>query len=253
MRRDVGLGGIACALTLAVSLAAMARAPLLAGDGDGGVGPHWEIGSGVDGTASSGFSYASITFAPFGSSLETGLRLRASGGSGLYGYDGNLPGEDGERRARILGRTGLGAALIGYQIRRGRTIAKAFIGVQASAHTLSPADEQNPVSGEAVGAMLAFESWTDLNRRVALSLDAQWTSAFSSYWVRGRVERRVLDRLAIGIELGGLGNAAYRAGRAGLFLRYRADFAEISLSGGLSGDYDAPSVPYGGINMFRRF
>ena len=109
MRAHAGLRGVPFALALGAFLAAMAHTPLLAGDHGREAPPHWEVGSGVDGTASSGFSYASITLAPFGSSLDDGFRLRAGASSGLYRYEGSRLAEGEEARLRFLGRTTLGA------------------------------------------------------------------------------------------------------------------------------------------------
>jgi hypothetical protein len=59
--------------------------------------------------------YSGATFAPFGSILEDGLRLRAAGGYGAYSYSGRRAVGPSAQVVDFDGEASFADLLIGYQ------------------------------------------------------------------------------------------------------------------------------------------
>ena len=59
--------------------------------------------------------------------------------------------------------------------------------------------------------------------------------------------------LSIGFEAGAFGNETLDAGRLGALLKWDTGFGELAAAGGVSGDYDDPSTPYGRLSWLVRF
>jgi len=199
--------------------------------------PRHAYSTGTDITGNSLFGYAGGVWA-FGNPLdEPGLRIKALGGFGDYAYDGTLPLAGGSVPARFNGEVFLAELLLGRMWQHEQWTVKLYGGVEYVDHRVSPRDASNPVRGSRWGAKVKLESWRNIGARAFLSLDASYGTAFDDYWILGRLGRSVGTRLSGGIEAGALGNEGYDTGRAGAFLRYRLKGAEITLSGGATGDY----------------
>ena len=55
------------------------------------------------------------------------------------------------------------------------------------------------------------------------------------------------------LEGGLLGNAGFNGVRTGAFVRYAPNWGEISLTGGVSGDYDKPDQPFGMVSLLVKY
>lgn len=214
--------------------------------------PRLEIFSGAGATRNSIFGYGGAVWA-FGRSVEApGPRVKALTGVGAYDYNGALAGVAGP--VNFDGDVALAQLLAGYQWRRGEWTVKAYAGVGFETHDLSPGDPSNSVSGGEVGVAGQVELWRNLGESGWVSLDASYADVFASYWTQLRLGRRVRERVSAGLETGVLGNEEYDSARGGGFLRYHLGRTELTLSGGVSGDYLAEDIGgYGAFGLYRKF
>ena len=191
--------------------------------------------------------------AAFGASLDAqGPRVKALTGLGAYDYSSSLPGIAGT--ADFDGDVALAQLLAGYQWRRGEWTVKTYAGVGFESHDLSPGDPANSVDGGEFGAVGQIELWRNLGETGWLSLDASYADVFASYWTQLRLGRALNRRIGAGLETGALGNEEYDSARAGGFLRYRLGKTELTLSGGVSGDYLAEDFGgYATFGVYRKF
>lgn len=214
--------------------------------------PRTEIFSGVGVTQNSVFAYGGAVWA-FGASVEApGPRVKALTGFGVYDYSGSLPGVAGS--VDFDGDVALAQLLAGYQWRRGEWTVKAYAGVGFEDHDLSPDDPANAVNGSEIGAVGQIELWRNLGEAGWLSLNASYADVFASYSTQLRLGRRMRKRVSAGLEAGALGNEEYDSARAGGFLRYHLGGTELTISGGVSGDYLAEDFgAYGAFGLNRKF
>jgi hypothetical protein len=207
--------------------------------------------------------YSGATFAPFGSILADGLRLRAVGGYGAYSYSGRRAVGPGAQVIDFDGEASFGELLVGYHKRMGRLSLKLYGGVTLSQHQLTPDDPETVIRGAGLGGKAVLESWLDIDERVWTSLDLSWASLYDGYSVRGRLGWRLTPALSAGLEAGAGGNVEGNIARLGAFVRYEWAGGELALSGGIANDAllegvgnpavaDA-SVPYATLSWLTRF
>lgn len=215
---------------------------------------RWETWTGFDATGNSWFAYSGLVYAPFGAATEPGWRLRAEAGSGRYHYDGTRPGPDLEPVPVLFrGRDTIASALVGYQARWENTLIKVYAGAAYALQTVRPFDPGNAAIGEEVGAKGVIETWTDLSSDTWLAFDLSYTTAFDDYHATARAGVRLAPGLSAGVEVGALGNRGYDALRAGASLGLDTPVGQVTATGGVSGDYEARTGPYGGVSLFARF
>lgn len=233
----------------AIGLIASLALPTCAAAGDDIGGPQTETWIGGEATRNVWSIYSGLTWAPFGSVREDGLRVRLAGGYGQYRYDTTIDGA----ASTVHGQGSFTDLMAGYQLKAGDLTLKAFAGASLDAHLLTPNDPGNRVNDIAWGPKAAVETWLDLGRLDWVSLDGSWTSAHQTYWSRLRLGHRVLDAVSVGVEGGLLGNEAAKNARGGGFVRYEWESGEISASGGVTGDIARPSNPYATLVYLSRF
>lgn len=240
---------------------------------------YWrEFYSGADVTRDVWLLYSGVTLAPTSDIYRDGIRLRASGGHGQYRYQGHRAGDPKDKVRKFEGTVTYVEILAGYQKRVGELTAKAFAGIAAIDHAVTPGD---PIAsgglltqGMAYGFKGALEVWLNLGSDAWTSLDASWTNAHQTYAGRMRLGYRVLPTVSLGLEAGINGNAVSGERvledgtmreplrpqtRAGLFVRYEWNGGEISISGGVAnsaydfGRTDGFDEFYGTANWLMRF
>lgn len=214
--------------------------------------PRYEVFSGVGVTSNSYFGYSGGAWA-FGRNVtEAGLRVKALTGYGGYDYDGTLPGFTGP--VVFDGSVTLAHFLLGYLWRRGDWTVKAYAGIGFEDHDISPNDPANSVNGNELGFLGQLEVWRNLGEKSWLSADASYGTGFGSYWTQLRLGRRVANRVSVGVEGAALGNDEYDSGRGGGFLRYHLDKIDLTVSGGVSGDYYANDTGgYAEFSFYTKF
>lgn len=239
----------------AVTLALCGAGPPTAHAQSEPAAPPWgEVWAGAEATPDAWAVYSGTTIAPFGGLHAPGFRLRAVGGYGRYGYDGNrLVGGKVVVPTAFRGTVSFTEALVGWQVGLGSLTSKAFVGYAYETRLVSPHDPVTRLTGAASGVKLALENWVDLGPRWWGALDGSWSSVHSSYWTRARIGWRAIGRLSVGLEAGAVGNREYDAMRAGLLLRYEWSGGEVSGSFGTSGDYQRPTSPYASVNLLTKF
>jgi Cellulose biosynthesis protein BcsS len=173
---------------------------------------------------------------------KDGFMLRAYVGHADYEYDsGNV---------RISGSDWQYDAMIGYKIGRGAMWAAAYIGIDYQDHKLTPKDPTNPVSGSEVGFKVALDAATlRTEGPLYASLSGNYSTAFDSYWARGRVGMNH-GHMTFGPEVVALGNSGFDATRVGGFFTFDVKITptlplELTISAGhqfVSGDSNGGSL-----------
>lgn len=204
-------------------------------------------------TPETSFGYGGLTYALNGDKNRDGIRLRVQGGTGTYNYTSTRTDGLNTFSVDFMGQGTTADGLIGYQMQFGDFTGKLFAGVAYQYHFVGPIDLDNPVVGEKWGGKIAAEGWLNVGEASFASFDGSYATPFSTYSGQVRYGQSVWDRLWIGIEAGGYGNAELNAGKAGMFGRWQTDWGTFWLAGGVSGDYDDPSTPYGSFTYVKSF
>lgn len=214
--------------------------------------PRFETFSGTDVTTGSVFGYFGGVWALGRDVRDAGFRLKALGGWGQYDYKTTLPGFPGEKT--VNGIVGLLQVLGGYQWQRGEWTIKTYAGFSYEEHKLNVFDPGNSVEGPKTGGIGQVELWRNLGPSGFLSVDSSYSTAFDGYFLQGRLGKRPVQRLSLGIEGAALGNEEHNSGRGGAFLRVHLRGSDITVSGGVSSDYDGGDIGgYAGLGFFSRF
>lgn len=216
---------------------------------------HIELYNGISATENSWFTYLGAAWAPFGSIEKSGLRLRILGGKGAYSYSGGLASGGMLVPTTFEGKNGLAEVMLGYFFRLDPVYLKVYAGASWEQHLISPTDPQNDVSGDAFDAKGQIELWLNLGKKGFLSADASYASAFGSYNAMLKVGYEVYPDISLGPELGALGNDQYDGMRLGTFVRLKNIYGkgEISVSGGVTGDYEESDALYGTLSYSTKF
>ena len=216
------------------------------------IAPRYEFFSGVDATSNSIFGYTGAVWALGKNVSGEGLRVKGVTGTGVYDYDGSLPGVTGS--VNFDGDVVLAQLLGGYLWRFGEWTVKAYAGIGFEEHDISPNDRANSVNGSEVGVLGQLELWRNLGMKNWLSADASYSDVFGGYWAQMRLGHRFGKMISAGVEGGALGNQEFDSGRAGAFLRYHLGAMEFTLSGGVSGTYYGDETGgYAALGLYRKF
>ena len=184
--------------------------------------------AGVSGNEDSTFGYIGGIQALNGDIAKQGILLRGMLSYGQYDYDtiavagGNVDGK------------AIGAELgVGYQWVNPGSRFSIYGGIDHQDHDLSPNDPSNSVSGAETGAAVQAEIET-LGAPWYGGLIGKYSTAYDSYWVRGRVGY-AFGSLTVGPEVVLAGNEEYEETRYGLFLNLPVSKSlSLSLSAGHS-------------------
>jgi len=210
--------------------------------------------AGIDATRSTLFSYGGFTFAP-GPSLDgDGLRLRVYAGAGNYRYTAReevRPGVIVDKRRQV--DVTQAEALIGWQFSAGVMTAKLFAGIAYEDHAITPGDLSNAIAGSHFGAKAALETWFDLSNWAWLSADGAYATTTAAYSGRLKLGLRPFDWLSLGPQAAVFGNREFDGHRLGGFARWHCGGCDVTVSGGISGDYDDETGAYGALSFYRRF
>ena len=215
--------------------------------------------------------YSGVTMAPLSKDIYSdGIRIRVVSGYGQYRYSGLRlkPLESRESRdaqpVKFKAETEFADVMIGYHQRFGELTAKAFVGISAINHDISPGDcfdhrvddnkpyryvkKCNPASGFDAGIKGALELWLNLDDDSWTSLNLSYTTAHDTSAASWRYGVRVLPTVSIGSELRfnrSSGNVNFDpqsgdpkgfeySARTGGFIRYEWLGGEVSLAGGVA-------------------
>ncbi len=234
----------------AVDFLDLLRPDLAAADWLGG---RADAFAGTDITDSSVFNYGGVTLAP-GDLDRNGWWLRLYAGMGHYTYTSTVetsPGVlvDFARVAEVFQLE----ALIGWQLSAGPLTAKLFAGLAYEDQAVTPDDPQNAIAGAHYGAKVAIETWLDLSRRVWASADASYATTIEAYSGAAKLGLKPVGWLSLGPEAAAFGNREFDGHRLGAFARWHCAGCDLTVSGGLAGDYDDETGAYGALSFYSRF
>lgn len=232
----------------ALDLSQLLAPDLAAADWTGGA----DVFAGVDATDSAVFSYGGVTLAP-GSLDRDGLRLRLYAGAGQYTYQSRVESGYGlvafNRRADVV----QAEALAGWQFSNGPVTARLFTGIAYEEQTITPDDPENTLAGAHVGAKVALETWFDLAPWAWVSADASYATTTDAYSGAFKMGLTPWPWLSLGPEAAAFGNEEFDGHRLGGFARWHCGGCDVTVSGGVSGDYDDDTGAYGALSFYRRF
>ncbi len=243
-----------------------------------------EIFTGGEATDQAFSGYGGIVYSLGGSITKPGwlLRLYASSGQYRYGSTQSFPALNQFTaeafRTRYLAETLSAEAMLGYQFAVRNFWLKVYAGAHFEDHrvllasaspvregvdpgdfALPQSDPDNAARGEAAGAKVVAESWTRLGEKTWLGVDASFStatmgySAFSRFGmeVSGIVAREA--RLTLGPELGLNGREDSTVVKSGIFVTMPWRGHHLTVSGGVSGNYEEEPGIYGSLGLFRKF
>jgi len=208
--------------------------------------------AGLDVTDGSLFSYGGFTLAP--TDLDrNGFRFRVYAGAGHYEYTASVTAAslagDLHRSADVL----QAEALLGWQHSTGSVTARVFAGLAYEDQSTNLPDPSNAALGEHLGAKVAIETWFDLSSRLWLSADASYATTINSYSGAAKLGLKPVSWLSLGPEAAAFGNAEFDAHRLGGFARWHCGGCDVTVSGGVSGDYNDETGAYGALSFYTRF
>jgi len=217
------------------------------------VGGRADAFAGMDVGDTWAFSYGGATLAPSGLD-SAGLRVRFYGGAGHYTYQGVKETSPGvhvtvNRHAEVVQLE----ALVGWQFAAGPMIAHVYAGVAYEDHVVTPGDPGNTIEGAHLGGKIALETWVDLTRRAWLSADASYATTIDAYSGAAKLGLRPFDWLSLGPEGSVFGNREFDGHRLGGFARWHCGGCDMTVSGGISGDFEDETGAYGAISFYSRF
>ena len=207
--------------------------------------------AGVDAGDTWLFSYGGFSLAPGGLDRD-GWRIRLYAGTGYYNYTpsgGASPNAFAPRRADVFQLE----ALAGWQFSTGLITAKLFAGVAYEDHTISPADPDNAIAGAHLGAKLAVETWFDVSQWAWASADASYATGIDAYSGAVKLGLRPFEWVSLGPEASVFGNREFDGHRLGAFARWHCGGCDMTVSGGISGDYDDETGAYGALSFYSQF
>lgn len=202
--------------------------------------------SGFDMVTDASYSFQGLIVALNRDIGKDGFMLRLYGGHVDYEYD-TVAVPNG----KVDGDGWQGDAMIGYKISRGNIWAAAYIGIDYQDHDLTPDDPANPVRGSEVGFKVAADiASLRTGSPLYFSLNGQYSTAFDSYWARGRIG---LNRghMTFGPEVLAMGSDSFDAQRVGGFVMFDVSLVpnmpiEVTLSGGYQFLDDSNGNSFGG-------
>ena len=219
--------------------------------------PVFEVFSGVDATENTVGFYTGGVSAMFASlvSLE-GFRLRAVGGKSWYRYHARASNEVDSPEVEFVGQSFFYEAMVGYEFRFQGSIFKVYGGALSVVHDIDPRDVNNALQGQEVGGKALLEVWREFDGGAWFSGYGSYATARDTYVGHGRLGMALFSFSGIdvegGVEFGAFGDEEFDALRLGGFSRFKFSGAEVTVSGGVSGNYERPNSVYISAQYFTK-
>lgn len=191
---------------------------------------QFTVYTGLDVAKQSYGGYSGALFAPGGGISASGFRFFLLGEAGAYKY----PGDDETIKANYTG----GEALVGYAVEGNNYSITLLGGANVVNHTLNAVDDENSVQGTKWGAKGRVSAWITPTDRTLIAGEGDYSTAFRSYFARGKLGYDVIDRqIFIGPEAAALGNERFNQWRVGAHVtQMKFGRLQIDLSGGFARD-----------------
>lgn len=181
-----------------------------------------------------------------------GFKLRAVYGRSFYQYRSKLKFSAGEIDALFLGESQFYEAMLGYEFRFQDVIFKAYGGMVHEVNHIDPNDAENKLQGDLTGAKALLEVWREFDGGHWFSGYGAYTTSTEYYTIHGRLGMPVTSFIHVGLEAGSFGNQQFDALRLGAFGKLKLGDGELTISGGVSGDYEQPDSLYGSVQYFTK-
>lgn len=211
---------------------------------------HFEFSSGGNADPQCWSTYSAVTWA-LGEPVDTdGFRLRLTGGVSRYSFNSLMEDtKGGVLPITNVAQAGFGDALAGYRANYGGLWITALGGAAYDTRIITPSGEiQESFSPKAV-----MEAWLNVTERSWINANIGYSRNRREYSGSLRFGLRALDFLDLGPEAGAAGDIDSSRGQAGEFLKLNYQDVEMTVSGGMAGDYEHASTYYGNLNLFRKF
>jgi hypothetical protein len=199
------------------------------------------------------FAWAGATYAPAGTLIEDGWRIRFMGGAGRYTYRTPIvPG--GINDASVYTAELLG----GYRktfdnIFGQRVYAGAFVGVNYEDQVLAMPDPFNPTQGNEAGVKASLELYSRIAQHTILTAMASASTAHNKYYVKAALFYELNALWSIGGELATMGDARYSENRAGLAASLTWRGKILTLSAGTLDNTGKGSGAYTTLSVYSPF
>ncbi len=243
-----------------------------------------ELFTGGEATDQAVSGYAGIIYSLRGPLTQPGWLVRFYASSGHYSYGAtqsypDLNGLTAEAfRIDYAAETLSAEGMIGYQFAYRNIWLKVYGGVHVEDHRVLPVsaspvragidptdfalprtDPENTARGTAFGAKVIAESWMRLGGNSWVSADVSFSTANLGYSAFSRLGvglpriTESFNGLVIGPELGVHGREDSTVVKSGIFATLPWWGQHLTVSGGLTGNYEEDPGIYGSLGMFRKF
>lgn len=249
------------ATAIVTSVAAVlniATAPVARADGQATTGEYW---IGVEGFRHVLSLYGGVTWAPFATMNESGLRLRAAGSisryDGAHAYTTVVNVGNAVVEQTALDRTNStkqsAHAMIGWQWTTGPLTTKAFAGLAFAGERHVSSVSGQTDRANAMGAAAALEMWYNLSSASWATLDLLYTGTHRDVSARLRWGFRLNDKVSVGPEVAWAGNQGGDLTRGGAFMRYDNGLSEFNISVNAARASNAAPSLYIATQWMQRF
>jgi Cellulose biosynthesis protein BcsS len=176
----------------------------------------YEVEAGFDAAPQSLYWYSQVIAALNGDMAKDGFRLRTYGSLAAFQYASTAV------VGTVDGELWQVDVMPGYQVVRGSATFGGYVGFDYQQARLSPNDPTNKVSGTATGAKVEGHVYyyADAKQPIEASFNAQYSTAFDTYYAELRVGARLVDKLFIGPDASVDGDTGYDAQRLGGYAKY---------------------------------
>jgi len=172
--------------------------------------------SGIDTAHRSFYLYQGATFALNRDIGRDGVMLRTYAGYASYTFDSTSTTRTQGTETQVDG-------MIGYQFIRNGITTSAFIGPDFHRISFTPKDPTIVPQGTKVGVKFAGEIEGDENAKIYGNLSGEYSTAFDSYWSRGRLGYN-FGRVTVGPEAIFFGQQGFHAERIGAFATFKLNY-----------------------------
>lgn len=199
------------------------------------------------------FAWAGATYAPAGTLVEDGWRVRFMGGAGRYTYlTSVVPG--GVNDANVYAAELLGGYRKTFDNLFGqRVYLGAFAGVNYESQVLALADPFNPTQGNETGIKAALEIYSRIAQHYILIANASASSAHKKHYAKASLFYELSPRWSLGGEIVTMGDARYSENRAGLAASLTWHSKILTLSAGTLDNTGRGSGLYTTLSVYSPF
>lgn len=199
------------------------------------------------------FAWAGATYAPAGTLIEDGWRVRFVGGAGRYTYFTSIvPG--GVNDANVYTAELLG----GYRktfdnIFGHRVYAGAFVGVNYEDQLLALPDPFNPTQGNEAGIKAVLEIYSRIAQHYILIANVSASTAHKKHFAKASIFYELNAFWSLGGEIVTMGDARYSENRAGLAASLTWHSKILTLSAGALDNTGRGSGLYTTLSVYSPF